>query len=335
MFNKELAESSRAGLQAAVVKYNLGQERLVKKATDLHELRDSFGRTAIAEVESFVSGLAGHPKVFDKTIEDFQLHFEDFSGVARQAVADIKSAAVNGGTGVGLGVAAGAATVGLAPTAAIAVATTFGTASTGTAIASLSGAAASKAALAWLGGGAIATGGGGMASGSALLALAGPVGWGIAGAAAIGGGFWYARKNKSIAEEADRTTVDILGGIKVLELSESFIDLLKRQTHEHVQGLRNLLAHASGSMPSNYSQLTAEQLELVGAVVNHVHSLTVLMQRTVAEYLTRQEAYDKAEGVVKRGYAAFFGLEGSKEDAEIELVRAKQALEAYCGVAQA
>ena len=149
MFNKELAESSRAGLQAAVIKYNLGQERLVKKATDLHELRDSFGRTAIAEVESFVSGLAGHPKVFDKTIEDFQRHFEDFSGIARQTAADIKSAAVNGATGAGLGVAAGAATVGLAPTAAIAVATTFGTASTGTAIASLSGAAASKAALAW------------------------------------------------------------------------------------------------------------------------------------------------------------------------------------------
>ncbi|MGW8444460.1 hypothetical protein ACWGXJ_26515 [Paenibacillus sp. S33] len=36
------------------------------------------------------------------------------------------------------------------PTVALAIATTFGTASTGTAIATLSGAAATNAALAWL-----------------------------------------------------------------------------------------------------------------------------------------------------------------------------------------
>ena len=62
------------------------------------------------------------------------------------------------------------------------IATTFGTASTGTAISALSGAAAQSAALAWLGGGALTAGGGGMAAGHALLAMAGPVGWTIAGA---------------------------------------------------------------------------------------------------------------------------------------------------------
>ncbi len=49
------------------------------------------------------------------------------------------------------------------------VATTWGTAGTGTAISSLSGAAASNAALAWLGGGIVASGGGGMAAGAAVL----------------------------------------------------------------------------------------------------------------------------------------------------------------------
>ena len=70
----------------------------------------------------------------------------------------------------------------MAPTAAMWIATTFGTASTGAAISTLSGAAATNAALAWLGGGALAAGGGGMAGGTAFLALAGPVGWSIAGA---------------------------------------------------------------------------------------------------------------------------------------------------------
>ena len=82
------------------------------------------------------------------------------------------------------------------------VATTFGTASTGTAISALHGAVATKAALAWLGGGALSAGGAGIAGGQALLALAGPVGWGIAGASAALAVFSKGKKNKKIADEA-------------------------------------------------------------------------------------------------------------------------------------
>ena len=64
------------------------------------------------------------------------------------------------------------------------VATTWGTAGTGTAISSLSGAAASNAAMAWLGGGTVASGGGGMAAGAAVLA--GGAAIAIAGVAVIG-----------------------------------------------------------------------------------------------------------------------------------------------------
>lgn len=73
----------------------------------------------------------------------------------------------------------GSAVGSLATAGLFAVATTFGTASTGTVIASLSGAAAHHAALAWLGGGALSAGGAGMAggamvlSGGALLAVVG------------------------------------------------------------------------------------------------------------------------------------------------------------------
>jgi len=60
---------------------------------------------------------------------------------------------------------------------AVGIATSIGTASTGTAIASLSGAAAENAILAWFGGGALTAGGGGIALGSAVLSgiVAGPV----------------------------------------------------------------------------------------------------------------------------------------------------------------
>lgn len=52
---------------------------------------------------------------------------------------------------------------------ATSIATSFGTASTGTAISCLTGETATKAAIAWLGGGALATGGGGIAAGNAVL----------------------------------------------------------------------------------------------------------------------------------------------------------------------
>lgn len=90
------------------------------------------------------------------------------------------------GTTTGTAIAGtGVAVAVLGPPVAMAVATTFGVASTGTAISALSGAAATSATLAWLGGGALAAGGGGMAAGSALIALAGPVGWAIGGAAVV------------------------------------------------------------------------------------------------------------------------------------------------------
>lgn len=87
-------------------------------------------------------------------------------------------------------------------TIAMGVATTFGVASTGTAISTLSGVAATNAALAWLGGGTLATGGGGMAEGEVFLALAGPIGWAIAGItlATTGLLFWKNKRNQNRVE---------------------------------------------------------------------------------------------------------------------------------------
>ncbi len=64
---------------------------------------------------------------------------------------------------------AGAAAGGLVSYGMMAVASTWGAASTGTPIATLYGAAATKASLAWLGGGAVSAGGGGMAWGAAVV----------------------------------------------------------------------------------------------------------------------------------------------------------------------
>ena len=134
----------------------------------------------IDHVESLINSIANRPKEFDTDIAEIKMKRKSFVDVCEFAKAELE-AAKKSALGAGAGVAAGAAIVSVAPTAAMWVATTFGTASTGTAISALSGAAATNAALAWLGGGALAAGGGGMAAGQAFLALAGPVGWGVAG----------------------------------------------------------------------------------------------------------------------------------------------------------
>lgn len=106
------------------------------------------------------------------------------------------------------GVVAGGLTATVGPTAAMAIATTFGTASTGTAIASLGGAAATNAALAWLGGGAVAAGGAGMAGGATFLAILGPVGWSIAGLTLVGSTLFSRKRNnkeiQKVQEEIDK-----------------------------------------------------------------------------------------------------------------------------------
>lgn len=122
---------------------------------------------------------------------------------AEKIESDYKNAAAkNAGKGAA-GIGAGIAVAALGPTAAMGIATTFGIASTGTAISTLSGAAATNAALAWLGGGALAAGGGGMAAGNAFLALAGPVGWAIAGIALVGSGLllWKGKSDQNRLED--------------------------------------------------------------------------------------------------------------------------------------
>lgn len=332
MFNKELAESARARLQWAVRNYNKIQAELTEGATSLHELRTTVGTSVVTEVEDLLSELAGHPKEFDKTVQEFNTQFENFKGIAEDTARAISHAAVTGAAGTGLGIAAGAATASLAPTAAIAIATTFGTASTGTAISALSGAAATNAALAWLGGGAIAAGGGGMASGGTLLALAGPIGWGIAGVAAIGGGVFYASKNKEIAHEANYKAYKIEKGTKVLQQSTAFVKLLTSQTEAQCVGVQKLVAYfgARAQGVDHYSQLSQVQLESVGAIINHVHVLTGLMQKTVSEYLGLEEAAEEARVAAAPSWLHSRDAD-EQEKLDLHASEAQRVLENYCG----
>lgn len=116
----------------------------------------------------------------------------------------------NGPAAIGVtGTVAGGLAATLGPSAAMAIATTFGTASTGAAISALGGAAATNAALAWLGGGAMAAGGAGIAGGSALLGSLGPIGWSIAGASIIASTAITRNKNSKAISDLKNNTEEM------------------------------------------------------------------------------------------------------------------------------
>jgi len=163
----------------------------------------------------------------------------------------------------------------------MAIATTFGTASTGTAISALSGAAASKAALAWLGGGALAAGGKGMAGGAAILGLANPVGIAIGVSALVGSGFFARRKNRKVAEEcyAKRKEIEVLDAA----LKTSLVDIneLHQATKAHAAGIQSLLAWLEVNGADDYQLFDKESKDKLAALVNHIRSLSPLINKTV------------------------------------------------------
>ena len=180
---EENADSKTAELDKRLEKtikiYNDEYESLNASGQQLFEERKQ-AVCVVEEAAALINSIARSPKEFEMKLSEIEVQKKTFKNAcdfAKNELASAKKSAV----GAGAGVAGGMAVASLAPSAAMWIATTFGTASTGTAISALSGAAATNAALAWLGGGALAVGGGGMTAGSAFLALAGPIGWGIGG----------------------------------------------------------------------------------------------------------------------------------------------------------
>ncbi len=207
---------------------------------------------------------------------------------------DYKNAAVkNAGVGAA-GAGVGVAIVTMGPTVAMGVATTFGVASTGTAISTLSGAAATNAALAWIGGGALAAGGGGMAAGEAFLALAGPVGWAIAGVALLTSSIFMIKSINdkkhiedvfALISKRDVTSYELA----IVELNERITRIKdeSKKLHEAIDDI-----HSFGL---DYATMTEEQQYTLGAYVNLMSSSTQLLVNPILGLLPKytEEDFEK------------------------------------------
>lgn len=278
MFYNQAKKTAIYRLQRAEARYNKIGQQANDMTLELYRLRKS-ASFAIERVEKYINTLANTPKKFIKEVEEIKLNIREFNEAIRIEEENVSNNLKAGGAVAG-GVTAGGAIAALGPTAAMAIATTFGTASTGTAIASLSGVAATNAALAWLGGGALCAGGGGMAAGNAFLALAGPVGWGIAGIFVIGGGLFAAHKNKQAAHQAQNIALDIERRIAKLSPKIEELEHLIKKTSKLKSGLSiSLLVN---TYPKDYLDFSLEQKQTLASLINNVRAMGKLINERIA-----------------------------------------------------
>ena len=152
---EKLTELDRM-LESSITEYNDAYTLMNDKGVQLLMERNRAVDT-IGFVETLVNSIANRPKSFDSDFEEIKTDRDIFLNSCDFGERELQAARTAAG-GAGAGLAAGASVAFMAPTAAMWVATTFGTASTGTAISALTGAAAQNAALAWIGGGALSAG---------------------------------------------------------------------------------------------------------------------------------------------------------------------------------
>ncbi|MDN3956164.1 DNA polymerase III subunit gamma/tau [Sporolactobacillus laevolacticus] len=287
MFNNKFKKESVATYKATYKEYEVIQKEIVKCSETLFNERLSL-KKVIESTLDFVNKIRNKPLEMETKVNVIQIEYKKFENTVLEIEIEVEKALKENALGAGAGVAAGAGIAAFGPTAAMAIATTFGTASTGAAISTLSGAAAANAALAWLGGGALVAGGGGMAAGSTFLTLAGPIGWTIGGGAIITAGILSNSKNKKAGNEALEKAKEIRKAIRTLEGTKEEILETNKLTYE----TRLLLKTSSETLSEYVKQYDYDFKKIVdsnnglllkdlGTLVNNMKSAVQLINRPI------------------------------------------------------
>ena len=268
-------------LKGVVTEYNDAYTIMNDKGVQLFVER-SRAVDSISFVESLVNSIANRPKSFDAEFEEIHTNRKQFTDSCEFADRELKEAR-KAAVGAGAGLAAGASVAFIGPTAAMWVATTFGTASTGTAISALSGAAAQSAALAWLGGGALTAGGGGVVAGKAFLVMTGPIGWTIAGATLLSSIVIFTAQKTKLNKQKNEEIQAVKRNIELVREMDGKIGQILDNTISVRNGLNEMLKKALPMYGADYLSLADDQKQLLGALVNNTKALASLFGKTIGE----------------------------------------------------
>lgn len=281
MFNSSLKKEAIRIHDEALERYNKAYERMSAACERLYEVRTITVDT-IKMIEQVINSIANTPKEFDTKLGEIGQQLKKFKETEEYAK-DAYDASVKAGVNIAAGAAAGLGIASMAPTALMSIATTFGTASTGTAISALSGAAAQKAAVAWIGRtfAGFAVEGAGMAAGNAFLALAGPIGWGITAASTGISLISLTNKNKKISDEAVKEAKEIAKARESLDETSENIDALIEKTSILDKDLLSDKAKIIGFMNLDFANMSDEDKLFLGTLVNNTLSLSMLLNETI------------------------------------------------------
>lgn len=282
MFNTTLKKEALRIHDETLKRYNASYEKMGSACEKLYAVR---GKSVdlIKLVERVINSIANTPKEFDTQMGKVGKELTKFRETEEYAK-EAYDASIKAGVNIVGGAAAGIGVASMAPTALMSIATTFGTASTGTAISALSGAAAQKAAIAWIGrtfAGFAVKEGAGMAVGQAFLALAGPIGWGITAASTGISLVSLTSKNKELADNAVEEAKEIAKARETLDETTEKVNALKTKTNVLYDDMNQQRDKITGFMNADYLSLEKEDQYFLGTLVNNTLSLSVLLNETI------------------------------------------------------
>ena len=281
MFNVELKKEALRIHEETLVRYNNSYEKMKNECENLYNVRGQAIKV-IKMNQNVINSIANTPKEFDTTLGKIGKEltkFNDTEEYAKKAY----NASVQAGINIAGGAAAGLGVASMAPTALMSIATTFGTASTGTAISTLSGCVAQKAALAWIGRtfAGFAAEGAGMAAGQAFLALAGPIGWGITAVSTGVSLISLSNKNKELADKAVNEAKEISIARESLDEVAEMVNSLRAKTDILYTDMDKQRVKILKFLNADYLSLEDEDKYFLGTLVNNTLSLSVLLNETV------------------------------------------------------
>lgn len=281
MFNVELKKEALRIHEETLARYNNSYEKMKNECENLYNVRGQAIKV-IKMNQNVINSIANTPKEFDTTLGKIGKEltkFNDTEEYAKKAY----NASVQAGINIAGGAAAGLGVASMAPTALMSIATTFGTASTGTAISTLSGCVAQKAALAWIGRtfAGFAAEGAGMAAGQAFLALAGPIGWGITAVSTGASLISLSNKNKELADKAVNEAKEISIARESLDEVSEKVNSLRAKTDILYTDMDEQRAKILKFLNADYLSLEDEDKYFLGTLVNNTLSLSVLLNETV------------------------------------------------------
>lgn len=282
MFYHSLKRKAIETREKYINRYDTSYHEMEEKCNSLYATRKSVVST-ISDVTRIINSISNKPKNFDTDFGKIGHELDTFTEMEVYAKQEF-DAAVKAGIGAVTGSATGASIAALGPNTMLGIATAFGKATTGRAISTLSGYAAKKAAIGWIGrtvGGFAVKQGSGYLVGKTILALCGPIGWGISAISAGGALASLTMNNKKISDALIDEAKQIETAREAVDECSVNIQYLEQRTMLVLDGLHGDIKHLYDYERSNYTELDDDDKYFLGSIVNKTLTISRLLNETI------------------------------------------------------